>query len=89
MKNILVFLGHNIKRETFFKKDIYKYLKNQGNVIVPKIDYNYSLKQNIGNIKFEKNKKYILIGHSIGAFFVYYLNQIFEHLINFYMLRPA
>ena len=73
MKNIIIFLGYRAKKETFIKKDIYKYLQKQGKIIIPNINYNYSLKENIENINFEKNKKYILIGHSIGAFFVYYL----------------
>ena len=86
MKNIIIFLGYGTKKETFIKKDIYKYLQKQGKIIIPNINYNYSLKQNIENINFEKNKKYILIGHSIGAFFVYYLNQKLKKHIDYSIL---
>ena len=30
MKNIIIFLGYGTKRDTFMKKDIYKYLQKQG-----------------------------------------------------------
>ncbi len=86
MKNIIIFLGYGTKKETFVKKDIYKYLQKQGKIIIPNINYKYSLKQNIENINFEKNKKYVLIGHSIGAFFVYYLNQKLKKYIDFSIL---
>ena len=86
MKNIIIFLGYRAKKETFIKKDIYKYLQKQGKIIIPNINYNYSLKENIENINFEKNKKYILIGHSIGAFFVYYLNQKLKKHIDYSIL---
>ena len=68
------------------KKELYKYLQKQGKIIIPNIDYNNSLKENIENINFEKNKKYVLIGHSIGAFFVYYLNQKLKKHIDFSVL---
>ena len=68
MKNIIIFLGYGTKRETFMKKELYKYLQKQGKIIIPNIDDNNSFKKNIENINFEKNKKYVLIGHSIGAF---------------------
>ena len=86
MKNIIIFLRYRAKKETFIKKDIYKYLQKQGKIIIPNINYNYSLKENIENINFEKNKKYILIGHSIGAFFVYYLNQKLKKHIDYSIL---
>ena len=86
MKNIVIFLGYNTKKETFKKKDIYRYLQTQGEIIIANVDYNYSLKENIENIKFEKNKKYVLIGHSIGAFFVYYLNKKLKKHIDYSIL---
>ena len=86
MKNIIIFLGYGTKKKTFIKKDIYKYLQKKGKITIPNIDYNYSLKENIENINFEKNKKYVLIGHSIGAFFIYYLNQKLKKYIDFSIL---
>ena len=86
MKNIIIFLGYNTKKETFLKKDIYRYLQKQGEITIPDIDYNHSIKENIENINFDKSKKYVLIGHSIGALFVYYLNKKFKKYIDYSIL---
>lgn len=70
--DIIFFLGYKTKKETIKKKNIYKYLLKYGKVIIPDIDYNISIKQNLDNLNLNKNK-YIFIAHSIGAYFIYKL----------------
>ena len=70
--DIIFFLGYGTKKETLKKKNIYKYLSKYGNVIIPDIDYNMSIQQNLDNLNLQK-KKYIFIAHSIGAYFIYKL----------------
>ena len=70
--DIIFFIGHGTKKETVKKKSIYKYLSKYGRVIIPDIDYNMSIQQNLDNLNLPKNK-YIFIAHSIGAYFIYKL----------------
>ena len=64
------------------QKDIYKYLSKFGDVFVPLLDYSVSLEENLANIKLS-HKKYVLIGHSLGAYFVYKLNKLLPDKISF------
>ena len=70
--NIIFFTGYGINKETVMKKKIYKYLSKYGKVIIPDIDYTLSIEQNLENLNLHKSK-YIFIGHSIGAYFIYKL----------------
>ena len=70
--DIIFFTGYGTKKETFMKKKIYKYLSKYGKVIIPDIDYTLSIQQNLENLNLHKSK-YIFIGHSIGAYFIYKL----------------
>ena len=70
--DIIFFLGYGTKKELVKKKKIYTYLSKYGNVIIPDIDYNLSIQQNLDSINLTKNK-YIFVAHSVGAYFIYKL----------------
>lgn len=80
--NFIFFLGFGIKKQMFMKKDIFKYLSKFGDVLVPELDYSVSLEENLNNIKFT-HKKYVVIGHSLGAYFVYKINKLIPNKISF------
>ena len=80
--DIIFFIGYRTNKETVKKKKIYKYLLKYGNVIIPDIDYELSIQQNLDNLNLRKNK-YIFIGHSIGAYFIYKLMLIQPKKIHF------
>mgnify|MGYP001159977310 CR=1 FL=1 len=80
--DIIFFLGYGIRKETVMKKNIYNYLSKYGNIIFPDIDYNISIEENLNKLNLPK-KKYILVAHSIGAYFVYKLMEMRPDIIKF------
>ena len=57
-------------------------MSKYGKVIIPDIDYTLSIEQNLENLNLNKSK-YIFIGHSIGAYFIYKLMIIQPNKIHF------
>ena len=80
--DIIFFIGYGMNKETVKKKNIYKYLSKYGNVIIPNIHYNVSIEENLDNLNLHKSK-YIFIGHSIGAYFIYKLMMNQPNKIHF------
>ena len=80
---IILFLGLGVKKEYFKKKKIYNYLNKLGDLklIDMKNDINFdlSIKKNLEKLNI--NDKYLVLGHSIGAYFVYGMNKYFPNNI--------
>ena len=80
--DIIFFLGYGVQKKTVMKKNIYRYLSKHGKIIFPEIDYSISVEQNLSKLNFGK-KKYILMAHSIGAYFVYKLMKMKPKIVHF------
>ena len=85
--NFLFFLGFGTKKQSLENKQIFNYFKNLGNIkiidTINDIDLQLSLKENFDKLNIDKRKKYILISHSIGTYFLLYFQYLYpKNVIN-------
>jgi hypothetical protein len=85
--NFLFFLGFGTKKQSLENKKIFNYFKNLGNIkiidTINDIDLQLSLKENFDKLNIDKRKKYVLISHSIGTYFLLYFQYSYpKNVIN-------
>jgi len=78
--DIILFLGRGTNKDFFMKKPIYKYLNSIGNIELVSANEELSIKDNLPKI--DKSKKYYLIGHSIGSYYVYGFIKYYPKNVN-------